>query len=150
MCVYFPAAIFEHQNPTPSCHLLIKALFFFKAPLSLQVAVRAKRIQCSMKSSPWHEVLRDPQHLNSLFFLPPPFFAGHEWHCQMLALINLIIRWATHIQAWVWLALPPAFLPSLISLCRQHNQSHTWGGKMNKQDKTLVPTKVISSKMLSF
>lgn len=87
-----------------------------------------------------------PQHLNSLFFLPPPFFfsfcffffAGHEWHCQMLALINLIIRWATHMQARVWLASPAAFLPSLIFLCRQHNQSHT------KQDKTPLLTEVIA------
>ena len=42
------------------------------------------------------------------------------------------------MQARVWLAPPAAFLPSLIFLCRQHNQSHT------KQDKTLVLTEAIA------
>lgn len=42
------------------------------------------------------------------------------------------------MQARVWLAPPAAFLPSLIFLCRQHNQSPT------KQDKTLVLTEAIA------
>lgn len=42
------------------------------------------------------------------------------------------------MQARVWLASPAAFLPSLIFLCRQHNQSHT------KQDKTPLLTEVIA------
>lgn len=125
------------KNPTPSCHLLIKDfpfsfsfLFFKSLPLSFTfpVAVWAKHMQCSMKSSSLTRGPQRPQHLNSLFFpsfLPPPssffFFslslAGHGWHCQMLALINLIIRWASRVcRPGFGLSCLQPPLPSLICL----------------------------------
>jgi len=124
MCIYFVAAISEHQTPTPSCHLLIKAFFFsfLKAPsLHFPSGCVSQTHAVLNEKQPLTWGPRRPQHLNELFFLPPPFFAGHERHCQMLALINLIIRWATHTQARVRFALPAALLPTLISLCRQQH-----------------------------
>lgn len=129
-CVFiFLLPFFEHQNPAPFCHLLIKAgcffflSFFNKPPPSFHFPSQthaARDEKQPLTWGPWR-----PQHLNSLFFLPPSFFAGHEWHCQMLALINLIIRWASHMQTRVWLASPPAPLPSLSPVCRRHNRYHT-------------------------
>lgn len=97
-----------------SCHLLIRKPFLFSFPFTKPPPPFPSLHPHSGTASQTHAALDEkqpltwgpkrPQHLNSLFFLPPPFFAGHEWHCQMLALINLIIRWATLMQARVLLA----------------------------------------------
>lgn len=77
MCIYFSAAIFEHQNPTPSCHLLIKALFSKPPPppsfhFPSGCASQTHAVLDEKQPLTWGP--KRLQHLNSLFFLPPPFF----------------------------------------------------------------------------
>lgn len=118
ICIYFPAAIFWTSKPSNTflsfgykSLFFFLGYFFFQAPPSFHFPTWLH--EPNTCRAQWKAALDMGSLETAAFkfsFIPSSFFVGHKWHRQMLALINLIIRWATHRPGFGLHCLQPSSL----------------------------------------